>query len=141
MIVMAPFLMPKKHNHNFPFPLRILLADDDSLIRWSLHQSLAARGHEVIQAQCGNAALSLLQTQSFDVILTDLRLPEADGFKIVEAARSSSPDIPVIMMSAYGNRDIQEEVVAHKINYFLNKPLSVEHVASLVESFSVSGKA
>ncbi len=121
--------------------MRVLLVDDDSLICWSLDQSLTARGHRVTQTQSGTVALSLLKTGSFDVILTDWRLPGADGFEIVAAARASSPDIPVIMMSAHGNSGLQEKISTYKINCFLDKPLIMDDVARLVESFPESRKA
>ncbi len=120
--------------------MRILVVDDESLIRWSLYQSLTSRGHKVVQAESGNEAISLLQTNRFDVILTDLRLPGADGFKVTEAARALSPDVSVIMISAHGNRNIQKKILSYRVNYFVDKPFVVDEIALLVESIAHSGK-
>ncbi len=120
--------------------MRVLLVDDEALIRWSLSQALTALGHEVTQAKCGNEALAVLQAEEFDLLLTDLKLPGVDGFKVIEAARATRPDIPVIMMSAHGNREAHERVSALQVNYFLEKPLIVEDVSGLVESLSRAGE-
>ncbi len=120
--------------------MRVLLVDDEALLRWSLSQALAVLGHEVTLAKCGNEALAVLQTHRFDLLLTDLKLPGVDGFKVIEAARATRPDIPVIMMSAHGNREIRERVSAQQVNYFVEKPLVVADVSRLVESLSRAGE-
>ena len=121
--------------------MHVLLVDDEALIRWSLRKALTARGHEVTEAKCGDEALTLLRTHHYDVVLTDLKLPGPDGFKVIEAARALSPDIPVIMMSAHGNRDIREQIAAYRIDHFLDKPLVVDDVARLVENLLETGKS
>jgi len=119
--------------------MRVLLVDDDPLILWSLHQSLAAAGHEVIQAGTGNEALTLLHANRFDLVLTDLKLPGEDGFKVVEASRTLSPGIPIIMMSAHGKGDLQEKIRTYGIR-FIDKPFNVNEVVRLVENLFQSRK-
>lgn len=113
--------------------MRVLLVDDDPLVLWSLHQSLTAAGHVVTQTGSGNEALSLLQADSFDIVLTDLKLPGADGFKVVEASRTLSPNIPVIMISAHGKGDFQEKIRTYGI-HFIDKPFNVNEVVRLAEN-------
>jgi len=131
----AFFLNFDTEGHNPISDMRILLVDDDSLMRWSLQQTFATRGHEVTQASCGNTALSLLQTRSFDIILTDMQLPDGDGFKVVKAARAISPNIPVIMMSSLGAADLEKKDPGHVVTFFLDKPIDMNYVTNLVESF------
>ncbi len=113
--------------------MRILVVDDNPLIRWSLDRSLAARGHTVTSAACGNEALSLLRSTRYDLILTDVKLPGPDGFMVADSARERFPDIPVIMFSAHGTDNIRHEAGRRRINHFLDKPISVDDVVELVE--------
>lgn len=102
---------------------RLLLVDDDESLLQLLQLRLAAEGYDVIAADSGAAAVSVLQQQSIDVVLTDLRMDGMDGMVLFDEISKSWPQTPVIIMTAHGS--IDEAVVATQrgVVGFLTKPL------------------
>lgn len=86
-------------------PKRILVIDDDPLIRQSVERFLCAQGYEVHEAQDGDEALDLLDEFRFDLVLSDVHAPRLQGIDLLSHLRSISPDMPIIIMtvSPYGN--------------------------------------
>jgi DNA-binding NtrC family response regulator len=109
-----------------------LVEDKDSL-RAMLRHALETQGHTVIEARDQIEAIKALQTLYPAVVLTDLRLPEGDGFGVLRAAKETDPELPVIVMTAFGS--IQDAVVAMKEGAidFLAKPVDPDHLLLLVE--------
>lgn len=105
---------------------RILVLDDEPLVRWSLAQRLRANGMEVFEA--GSVSEALLQTASFDAAILDYRLPDGDGLTVMKALLLADPDLPVLMLTA--NKDVDtivEAVKAGAVDY-VTKPFEVEDV-------------
>jgi CheY-like chemotaxis protein len=78
------------------------LVDDDADVRYALGKYLRRAGHEVVEAGDGKAALFLLKDDSFDTIVTDIIMPEADGIELVMAVRRRTPGLPIIAISGGG---------------------------------------
>jgi two-component system response regulator AtoC len=87
---------------------KILIIDDDRLIRWSLRQKLTEWSHAVVEAETGAAGLRLAQSESPDLVLLDMKLPDGRGTDFLDEIRRSFSDLPVIMITAYG---VIEDVV------------------------------
>jgi DNA-binding NtrC family response regulator len=87
---------------------KILIIDDDRLIRWSLRQKLTEWSHAVVEAETGAAGLRLAQVESPDLVLLDMKLPDGRGTDFLDEIRRSFSDLPVIMITAYG---VIEDVV------------------------------
>ena len=83
-------------------PLSILVADDEEGIRNLLTKWLGSRGHIVACADCGKNALHLLKRQHFDVIITDVMMPDGDGFELISAVRRAQPDTRIVAISGGG---------------------------------------
>jgi len=121
---------------------RILLCDDEEALCRSLSRVLRATGHEVVTGD-GAAGLTRIQEEHFDLILTDLRMPEVNGFEILAAARRFAPTTPVIAMS--GSAEIPDAVKAMHAGArdFLIKPFEVraleESVAAVLGSADGKG--
>ena len=81
---------------------RILVVDDERLIRWALDQQLRREGYGVRLAETGAEALQAARTEAPDLVLLDMRLPDADGVEILERLRALDPECPVIMITAHG---------------------------------------
>ena len=98
-----------------------------------LRLALEAQGHTVIEARDQTEAVKALQTLYPAVVLSDLRLPEGDGFGVLRAAKEVDPELPVIVMTAFGS--IQDAVVAMKEGAvdFLAKPVDPDHLLLLVQ--------
>ncbi len=81
---------------------RVLIADDEELIRQTLGDVLTACGCDVDLACNGSEALHLLEKGSYDLVISDIKMPGADGYEVYEAARRASPDVKVILITAFG---------------------------------------
>jgi two-component system cell cycle response regulator CpdR len=81
--------------------LRVLVVDDDVDVREFLRDLLAEDGIEAHFVESGPAALKLLEAEPYDLLLTDIRMPQMDGFELVQRARQKRPDLRVLYMSGY----------------------------------------
>jgi DNA-binding NtrC family response regulator len=111
----------------------ILLVEDKDSLRAMLRHALEAQGHSVVEACDEEEAARALQQGRPGVVLSDLRLPNGDGFGVLRAAKEIDPELPVIVMTAYGS--IQDAVAAMKEGAldFLAKPIDPDHLLLLVE--------
>jgi DNA-binding NtrC family response regulator len=111
----------------------ILLVEDKDSLRTMLRRALEAQDHTVIEARDQSEAVSALRSARPGVVLSDLRLPEGDGFGVLRAAKELDPELPVIVMTAYGS--IQDAVAAMKEGAldFLAKPVDPDHLLLMVE--------
>lgn len=112
---------------------RILLVDDDMTFCLMLKTWLTKRGFEAEEAFSCESALKKVETGSFEVILTDLRLPDKDGIHLLQKVKASRPDIQVILMTGYA--DIQTAVEAMKSGAFdyVSKPVIPEEILKKIE--------
>ena len=108
------------------------MEDKDSL-RTMLRHALEGQGYAVIEARDESEARAALGQSLPSVVLSDLRLPDGDGFGVLRAAKDADPDLPVIVMTAYGS--IQDAVAAMKDGAldFLAKPVDPDHLLLMVE--------
>ncbi len=81
---------------------RILIVDDKEMMRDSVATMLARKGHTVTTAAGGRVALAKLAERSFDVLITDLQMPEMDGLGLLAEIRQHDDQLPVIFMTVYG---------------------------------------
>ncbi len=111
----------------------ILLVEDKDSLRAMLRHALETQGHVVLEARDQAEALEILRSGRPGLVLSDLRLSEGDGFGVLRAAKELDPDLPVIVMTAYGS--IQDAVAAMKDGAldFLAKPVDPDHLLLLVE--------
>jgi DNA-binding NtrC family response regulator len=113
-------------------PAQILLVEDKDSLRTMLRHALERAGHAVLEARDQPEAMKLLQHAQPALVLSDLRLPEGDGFGVLRASKEIDPDVPVIVMTAYGS--IEDAVAAMKEGAmdFLAKPIDPDHLLLMV---------
>ena len=103
-------------------PLRILVVDDERLLRESLNMLLSYDGHQVELANDGEEALGKLAANKFDVVLTDFEMPKMQGNHLAVAIKERWPELPVIMLSAYGEIFKAEGKQFPGVDLILSKP-------------------
>jgi len=110
----------------------ILLVEDKDSLRTMLRLALEAQGHAVVEARDQSEAVQALQSARPSVVLSDLRLPVGDGFGVLRAAKELDPELPVIVMTAFGS--ISDAVAAMKEGAldFLAKPVDPDYLLLLV---------
>jgi two-component system response regulator HydG len=111
----------------------VLVVDDAIQMAETVADGLADRGYEAVAVATGEAALAALRATPFDVLVTDLRMPDLDGLALLAAARRISPDLPVIVMTAYGAIDSAIESMRQGASHYLTKPFKIEALALFVD--------
>jgi DNA-binding NtrC family response regulator len=111
---------------------RILLVEDRDSLRRLLARALAGDGYEVAAAATGDEAVRRLGEQAFDLVLTDLKLPDRSGLEVLAASRQAQPRVPVVVLTGYGSVGAAVEAMKLGAYDFLEKPLELPDLARLV---------
>lgn len=122
--------MSKAENVVLP---RILLVDDDENLLRLMTIRLQGEGYQVNSAESGKEALRILNTNSFDAVLSDLRMPGLDGLSLFEEIVSLRRDIPVILMTAHGTIQDAVEATQRGVFGFLTKPIDHDNLRELLD--------
>jgi len=89
-----------------PRSLRVLLCEDDEMIRMTVTEMLAAKGHQVAGTHRADHAAQLFEAQAFDVLITDVALPDGSGVELARALRERDPDLPVLFATGRVTDDV-----------------------------------
>jgi DNA-binding NtrC family response regulator len=111
----------------------ILLVEDKESLRRVLRLTLEHAGYTVTEAEDARAAALEIQRAPHRIVLTDLRMPHGSGLDVLRAARQAAPDVPVIVMTAYGSIDEAVQAMKDGAQDFLQKPVDSHHLLLLVE--------
>ncbi len=113
--------------------VRVLIVEDESLIRWSLRQKFEERGYQVVEAETGAAAVQALDGAGFDLVMLDYKLPDMTGLDVLRSARQADNDAVVVMMTAYST--IENAVDAIKLGAFdyISKPFQMDRLLFVVD--------
>jgi DNA-binding NtrC family response regulator len=116
--------------------LRILVVDDEALIRWALSELLRVNGHIVVEAASASAARAAIDESApaFDVILLDYRLPDSNDLKLLEEIRRRVPTSAVVLMTAYGAPEVVKGAMQLGVYRVVDKPFDMDHVETMVRS-------
>jgi DNA-binding NtrC family response regulator len=112
---------------------RILVIDDEPSISDALGLVISGLGYEVTVAKNGSEAKELLRGGPYDLIFTDLRLPDTTGIDLLALIKSDTPNTEVIVMTAHGSLDIAIEAIKLGAFYYIEKPFTPHQVAALIE--------
>jgi len=112
---------------------RVLLVDDEASLRRSLTLGLMQRGYQTEPCQNGMHALKMLELFKrkgipLDYVILDIKLPDIDGVKLLKVIKFKYPELPVIVISGYGNESIIDEVKHEKADAYLNKPFNIDEL-------------
>jgi len=112
---------------------RIVVCDDEMLIRVWLEEHLADEGYGVESVGDGEALLEALDGSPVDLVLLDLRLPDTSGMELLPEIKGRDPNLPVIMITAYGEVETAVEAVRAGAHHFLEKPIELGELLVLIE--------
>lgn len=115
-------------------PLRVLVVDDEALLRWSLAEVLRSRGHTVLEAAtAATASTAMIDTPgAIDVVLLDYRLPDASGLDGLRDVRRRAPQAAVVLMTAYATPEVIEDALELGAHCVMNKPFDMHAVEDVV---------
>ena len=107
---------------------KVLVVDDDPVVRKSFDRVLSGKGYAVITAENGEEALRKLSEEKYDVVYTDIRMPGMSGLDVAEKVKARRPWTPVVIITGYGNDAAEARAKAAGVVSFLHKPLSPEMI-------------
>jgi DNA-binding response OmpR family regulator len=122
-----------------PGRCNLLIVDDDPEMRSLLSEELEEEGYKVTVAKNGLDVLSDIPFTAYDLIITDWKLPLRDGIQILKSVREIHPNIPVILITAFGDSKIRKKVEKAG-GVYLQKPFSMEAFKEMVQSLLLRGK-
>jgi two-component system, NtrC family, response regulator AtoC len=127
--------MTVKNSH----PLRVLVVDDEALIRWSLAELFTDVGYDVTEASDGASAVhEAAEGDAFDAIVLDYRLPDSNDLNLLEQIRQLQPQAAVVMMTAFGTAEITAGALKRGAYQVVSKPFDVHDMVNLVEQAYMS---
>jgi len=112
---------------------RLLVCDDEMLIRLWMEEHLSEEGYAVESVAGGEALLEALEREPADLVLLDLRLPDGSGIDLLPRIQERDPDLPVIMITAYGEVEVAVRAVRAGAHHFLEKPPDLSELLLLIE--------
>lgn len=114
----------------------ILVIDHDVVSHILVSEALSGRDIEIVHAENGREAINLFKySPFFDLVITELLLPDMDGFNVLKELRKLNPIVPIIAQSTFAAADIKERCVKEGFNFFLEKPTSVDAIVDNVEKY------
>ena len=112
----------------------ILVVDDELLIRDLLYDFFSGQGWDISVAEDGEKALEIIRAKKFDLVLTDIRMPEMDGLVLTSHVKQSHPDLPVVLMTGFPSVDTAVEALRNKVDDYIIKPFNINQLYKLIES-------
>jgi two-component system response regulator HydG len=112
---------------------RILVVDDHAEMARLIADRLGEAGYTVVRAEGGRDALRRIGGEVFDLVITDLRMEEVDGFDVLQGVQEAASDVPVIVMTAFGSIDSAVDAVKRGAYHYLTKPFELRELLVFVE--------
>lgn len=113
-------------------PCTVMVVEDEFLIRWSLQERLTEAGYRVIEAEDGRSARAGFQ-DGVDVVLLDLRLPDADGRELLRDFHAVRPECALVCMSAHGSAELGRQLMLEGARTFVSKPFDMDTMVRIVD--------
>ena len=125
--------MKRQFTNTQDFKKRILVVDDNKLMRTFLSDSLARLGYEVQTAYDGFDGIEIFSKDRFDLVITDCYMPGIDGCYLSGLIKKRSPHTPVLMITGQPRDEISEKMTASQIDWFIFKPFEWEELLNAVQ--------
>jgi len=112
----------------------ILVVDDELLIRDLLYDFFTGQGWDIAVAEDGEKALEMTRARKFDLILTDIKMPEMDGLTLSGHVRESQPDLPIVLMTGFPSVDSAVTALRMRVDDYVIKPFNINQLYKLIEA-------
>ncbi|MCB2201341.1 response regulator [bacterium] len=112
----------------------IMVVDDELLIRDLLYDFFTGQGWSITVAESGSKALELLERQSVDLVLSDIKMPDMDGLQLAEELRRSHPETPVVLMTGYPSVESAVSALRARVEDYVIKPFNINQLFKLIDS-------
>jgi DNA-binding NtrC family response regulator len=115
-------------------PGRILIIDDEPGIAEVLRDALMTEGHRVDMAGNGGDGLKMATLSSYDLVFTDLGMPDMSGWEVANRIHKEKPDLPVVLVTGWGAALDEDEVMRNRISAVVHKPFDIDDLLSTTSS-------
>jgi PAS domain S-box-containing protein len=112
---------------------RVLVVDDEQIVRSQLRRSLELRGYQVREAASGSAALDVLQDYTPDLVVLDMTMRDMDGAEALQRIRQRGIDVPVVLASGYMDQELERKLESSAFQGFLRKPYAIAELLDTVQ--------
>jgi DNA-binding NtrC family response regulator len=121
---------------------RVLIVDDEKRLADSLGQTLQLDLPEcqVDMAYSGEEALSSLASNSYDLIIADVRMPGVSGMELIKGVRYLDAEVPIILMTGYGSASLRQEAADLGVAHYVDKPFDIDELLSMVSKLLPRGE-
>ena len=113
---------------------RILVVDDQESMRSLLKDMLEVIGYDVTLAEGGEEALRLMESNRFDLVLTDLNMPGMDGTALLRTIKTTNAELPVVIITGYGTFHTEKRVMREGANGYISKPCTLSKIENTLAS-------
>ena len=120
---------------------RVLIVDDEEVARISLAEILRLEGYTIKAVGSGQAAVELLRTATFDVMILDLKMPGMSGMDVLRSLVDTLMDLKIIVLTAHGSMDSAIQAIRFRVHDYLLKPVLPEQIVESIESALLSKKS
>ena len=121
---------------------KVLIIDDEETLTWSMAKSLSKdkEKYEVMIANSGREAITLLKKNKVDLVISDIRMPDINGLDLLVKIKKEFPQTKVIIMTAYGSSDVQKEANQRGSLFYIEKPFEISDIRKIILDLIVKKK-
>ncbi|MBU1924278.1 MAG: response regulator [Candidatus Omnitrophica bacterium] len=112
---------------------KILVVDDEEVLRQTLKRLLDSKDMAVSVSASAKEALVMLEKEKFDLVITDVKMPEMDGIEFLKVAKSNDPEIPIVVLTGFATIDMTKEALQNGAYNFITKPFEAENIIGIVK--------
>lgn len=120
---------------------RILIVDDEAAISWALKMALSEEGYTVVVKNSADDAIAEFKKAPFDMLITDMRMPEKSGIDVIREVKEVSPHVKSMVMTAYPSLDTALDALRLKVDEYIQKPFEVDNVKTLIKGIMATEDA
>ncbi|MBD3169288.1 MAG: response regulator [candidate division Zixibacteria bacterium] len=113
--------------------IEILVVDDELEMRNLLDKILKRDGYKVTLAENGQTALQCLKDKKFDIVISDIKMPEMNGFELLKSIKEEKPDVGVIMMTGFGDAFTVKDAMILGADEYITKPFKAHEISLILE--------